>query len=237
MEKIMFRLVATLVFLTGISAADTLFEDDFEDGNADGWVEFSSVPDSAVYYVDQGWYHFLNYPADASTCALCGDVPDPDTPHMSIADYSFYCRAMSYTGTTHLGFAVRMQAPFLNQQAYVLWLRYSENDFVIWRQDGSVSTSLGQVGFPLAYGETYWIRFEAVSDYFRAKVWQGDLADEPAEWQLSVSDATYSEPGSIGMVCHSYESTEKHAAFDHVLVTGVPYSFNPCTWAGIKNSF
>jgi hypothetical protein len=83
----------------------------------------------------------------------------------------------------------------------------------------------------------YWKRFEVFGGQLRGKVWQGDLSDEPVDFSVSASDASYAEPGSVGMGCHSFSGGLKHVAFDHVIVTDTGYSMEAMTWGGIKGSF
>lgn len=228
--------VLLLAALAGTCRAEILFEDDFSDGNADGWTEYSNYPDSASYYVEDGWYHLKNTYAGGFSASYNGNVEGSSPHQMSVPDYSFICRAMAYPGAQHVGFAVRFQSPLSGQNGYVMWLRYMQNDVVIWRHIGGVTQQLAWGGYELDYEDEYWVRVEVSGDLIRGKVWQGELSDEPAEFLVSGSDDTFSEPGSIGMVCHSYGTGLKHAALDHVIVTG-PFDLSAYTWGGIKGSF
>lgn len=226
-----------LVVLVWTCGAATLFEDDFDDGNADGWTEYSNYPDSASYYVENGWYHLKNTNTGGFSSSYNGDVEGYSPHQMSDPDYAFVCRTVAFPGVDHLGFAVRFQSPLSGQNGYVMWLRYMQNDVVIWRHLGGVTEQIAWGGYNLDYEEEYWIRFEVFGDLLRGKVWQGEMSDEPDEFLVSGSDGTFSEPGSIGMVCHSYGTGLKHAAFDLVIVTDSAYDLASFTWGGIKGSF
>ncbi len=225
------------VVLTGACGAVTLFEDDFDDGNADGWTEYSTQPDSTSYYVDEGRYHMEISTASGFAFAFSGDKEGASFWHMSVPDYSLICRTTAIENTQHVGFAVRWQEPFSDQKAYVLWMRYFSDMVSIYRHDGANIETLGSSAYNLGFGENYWVRFEVYGTLIRGKVWQGDISDEPEDFLISVNDATYMEPGSIGMGCEGTGSELKHAAFDHVIVTDTAWDLAPFTWGGIKGSF
>jgi hypothetical protein len=227
-----------LVVLAGVCGAVTLLEDDFSDGTADGWTEYSTAPDSADYYVEDGWYNMEITPANAFAFAFSGDEEGVSSWHMSVPDYTLFCRAKAYENTQHVGFAVRWQEPYSDEKAYVLWLRYFSNMITIYRHDSPSSfQELASSPFTLDPGESYWVRLEVYGTLIRGKVWQGDLSEEPDSFLVSVYDDTYIEPGSIGLGCQGYDSMLKHAAFDHVIVTDSAYDLAPFTWGSIKGSF
>lgn len=230
--------ILAVVFAT--CGATSLFEDDFDDGNADGWFEFTTgIPDSTSYYVESGWYHMELSGVSGTVMSYNGDVEDSSPHTMSIPDYRLYCQVTAYPGAEHVGFGCRMLSPVESEQGYILWLRYDlPTDVVIWRHDEpSVWSELAQSDYSLAYGETYWICFRLDGGLLHAKVWQGELADEPAEWLLTAYDTTYYEPGSIGMGCHSFGTGMKHAAFDEVMVVDPTGALAPTTWGAIKSTF
>ena len=230
----------TLVFLLAATGGAEMFEDNFNDGNADGWYEFTTgIPDSTSYYVESGWYHMELFGMSGTVISYNGNVED-SLPHtMSVPDYHFYCKTTAYPGAEHVGFGCRMLSPVESEQGYILWLRYDlPSDVVIWRHDGPSSYwELAQTSYPLAYGETYWVCFRLLGGLIRAKVWQGELADEPSEWLLTAYDTTYYTPGSIGMGCHGYGTGLKHAAFNDVMVFGPTEALTPTTWGAIKSSW
>jgi len=204
-----------LVVLTGACGAVTLFEDDFDDGNADGWTEYSTQPDSTSYYVDEGRYHMEISTASGFAFAFSGDEEGASFWHMSVPDYSLICRTRAYPNTQHVGVAVRWQQPYSDEIAYVLWLRYLSSLVSIYRHDGvSNYAVLDTAPFAFEFNTDYCVRLEIYGGLIRAKIWQGDLPDEPEAFLVSANDGTYSEPGSIGIGCQGFESEFKHAAFD-----------------------
>jgi len=224
------------VVLTGACGAVTLFEDDFDDGNADGWTEYSTNPDSASYYVEGGWYH-MELSTVGQVSAYNGNVEGTSPHQMSVSNYSFVCKAVAISGIDHMGFTVRMQPPISEENGYVMWLRYTSNDVVLFLHTGGITQELDRGDLLLESGAEYWIRVEIFDDLIRGKVWQGDLADEPEAFLVSANDGSFTEPGSIGMLCHSYNIATKHGAFDNVMVTDTAYDLAPFTWGGIKGSF
>lgn len=230
-------LMCIVLILAGAAPAATLLEDDFEDGDAIGWTELTNWPDSASYYVQDGWYHMEITKPSGYVFALSGDDQGSSPWQMTVPDYSVVTRVKAWEGTSHLGVVVRMQHPVEELDAYVLWLRFNWDDIQIHREFGGAYEVLAEADYPLDFEVPYWMRFEVFGGQLRGKVWQGDLSDEPVDFNVSASDASYAEPGSVGMGCHSFSGGLKHVAFDHVIVTDTGYSMEAMTWGGIKGSF
>lgn len=232
----MIRVILILGSVCAAAGASCLFEDLFDDGNAEGWTEYNTFPDSAHYTVD-GWYHMEIQYLDASVSAFSGD-DDTTTPWcMSIPDYTFYCKSKAWSPTSHVGFAVRMESSLSSEQGYMAWLRYTMNDVVLWRHDAPGSyVQLAWHPWTLEHGEEYWIRLDAWGGSLKVKVWQGTFWDEPSGYIIEAYDNTYQDPGSMGMGCHSWGTVQNHAAFDSVMVCD-PLSLEMNTWAGIKTLF
>ena len=230
-----------IVFLFAIAAvclADTLFEDYFDDGNADGWSEWTNYPDSASYYVQDTWYHFEVYQEDGHIATLNGDVIDTPPHQMSIPDYSVFCKVCAYDETQHIGVLGRWQSPPTDQFGYILWLRILQNDIVLWRHDGVGNyVQLASHYYALDYNTNYWMRFDLIGGHLQGKVWEGTLADEPVEVLISELDYTYTDPGSMGVIAQSWYLNLVHAAVDSVLVFDPMGTLEQSTWGGIKAIF
>lgn len=232
----MFKLIVLLFALCAVSGAVTLFEDYF-DGTAEGWTEFSTDPDSANYYVESGWYHMELFGTDPQIFALNGDDATTEPHIMSIPDYSFYCKSKAWSPTWHVGFGARFTNPISNSNGYALWLRYADQDVVLMRHDEELKyTILAICPFTLVYEQEYWIRFALTGGVLQCKVWQGSIGDEPVAWLLEAYDATIGGPGSIGMGSACYGTLNNHAAFDSVIVND-PLALESDTWGAIKASF
>lgn len=235
----MFRLIVLLLALCAVSGADLLFEDYFEGSSAVGWTEYSTNPDSANFFVDGGWYHMEIEYEDGGVYSLNGD-DGTSSPHvMSIPDYTIYCKSVAWSATWHVGFGARMGDPINIGQGYALWLRYSQQDVVLFRHDGPGSNYviLDTDPFTLTYGSEYWIRFSLTGGYLQGKVWQGSLGNEPSYYMLEAYDTTYDDPGSILLGCQSWGIAYSHAAFDSVIVNDPLSLLESETWGAIKASF
>ncbi|MBN1434393.1 hypothetical protein JW921_06495 [Candidatus Fermentibacterales bacterium] len=227
-----------LAMLVAIAGAAQLFEDSFDDGNADGWTEYSNYPDSTDYYVEAGWYHLLvSGCGNANVFSFNGDN-EGTTPHqMSIPDYTVFCQVVGFSPTDHVGVVGRMFTPLADEKAYVLWMRYNAQSLELWRHDGPASFSaIATCALPLSYEQVYWVRFDLWGGLLRGKVWQGSFRDEPEEYLLSAYDTTYPDPGSVGFGAHSFDYATNYAAFDSVMVCD-PLSLDAGTWGAIKSSF
>lgn len=235
----MSKSIVVLAVLAAAGWSTTLFMDCFDDGNADGWTECCDEPDSALYYVENGWYHTqVDVQTSGGVYAQNGD-DTTGTPHvMSCCDYTLYCKSKAWSPTSHMGFGVRTPEYPIDGDCYALWLRYSQNDVVIFRHDGPdlEYVELDSEPFPLSYGEEYWIRFEIAGDQLYGKVWQGSLGDEPSADLLEATDGMYTDAGSILVGCQMWGGGDRHAAFDSVMVL-TPEAFDSQTWGWIKSAF
>ena len=231
-------IVGILFLLISVCGADILFEDNFDDGNADGWTEYSNYPDSAYYYVQDGWYHFEIEENAAYIASYNGDDSGTNPNTMSIPDYTIYCKTRAYSLTGHIGILGRFASPLSDETGYAVWLRYSSDTVVMWRHDGSgVWVELGEEFCTLEYNEEYWVRFDLWGGLLRTKVWQGSLSNEPAYYLISTYETTYTNPGSIGMGAQSWGYIQSHAAFDSVIVSDPLVSLDQTTWGLIKSGF
>jgi len=232
---------SVIVFLLAIAVfcpADTLFVDCFDDGNADGWSEWASHPDSSEYYVLDAWYHFDVEQLDGYVASLNGDNPDSIPHQMSIPDYSVFCKLRASEETQHAGVLGRWMSPPSDQCGYIAWFRYSVDDFVLWRHDGPGNyTQIAQAYFTCELDVDYWVRFDLWGGILRVKVWEGSLGDEPGTYLVSAYDLTYTDPGSIGMIGQSWGTNHVHIATDSILVFDPFLMLEQATWGAIKSCF
>ncbi len=228
------RVIIAVLIICSIAFAAPMMQDLFDDGNADGWTEYTTNPDSAHYYVESGCYHMAIEDQDGMVAAFSGDETTGNPWCMSIPDYCFYCKGMAYAPTSHLGFALRMCAPLSQECGYMVWLRFTMDDVQLWRHDGpSNYLTLDSQSMALQHGEFYWIRFDAWGGALKVKVWQGSFWDEPDQYTLEAYDCIYGDPGSIGMGCQSWGVTSNHAAFDSVMVCD-PLALRASSWGEMK---
>lgn len=234
--RILFAIVLLLVFSS--VGANPLFEDNFDDGNADGWFEGCDPP-GAVYSVEGGWYCFSHSTTSGGWAAsINGDDTTP-TPHqVTVPDYMVRCQVIALEPTDYSGVCLRAQPPLLNEQSYVLWLSYYSDNVYIYRHDAPGDyTTIAAEHLTLNHDEAYWIRFDCLGGMLSGKVWQGTLGDEPAEYLLQTYDLTYTEPGCMGLVGSSSSSPyEFDVAFDDVYLDSW-VGLNSRTWGSIKTVY
>lgn len=223
--------IALLILPAVLFAEEILFQDDFSDGNADGWMPLFG---EGSYFVNDSLRYDISYsgPNHVTPAVVRGDSANI---YMTVNDYSVLLEAVGYDPSDFIGIYIRGN---LGHEGYGLWLRYGFNDVSIFRHDGpSNYTPIGSVGFPLAYGEFYWLRLQAEGGLLNCKIWQGDVGDEPTDWLLTVFDYTYDNYGFTGFVTGRYSSSsgDSYAEFDNIVVTTViPEALEQTTWARIK---
>ncbi len=233
--------IVHLVFAQS-SPIDVLFEDDFNDGNADGWLHL--MPEGC-YYVNDEYRYQLSYSG-------CGDIDpgvirgDSTGLYMSTNDYSVVLEGVGHAPSDYIGIFLRGT---LAQTGYALWLRYDYNLINIFRHDGFGNwTNLVGAHYPLTEDELYWIHFECDGSQLRAKVWSEVLSPEPVQWLLTANDCTYGNYGFMGFVTGRYNSDgDSNAQVDNVVVTSLNHEsqvpdngdmvLESTTWGGIKSMF
>lgn len=225
-------LIVLMVLAPVLIAQTVLFEDDFSDGDADGWTEWN--PDG-TYEVNEDLRYQLSYPGveDVDPVVARGDVDDI---YMSTNNYSARAKIIAHSPTSYSAIGVRLSEGL---QGYVAYLRYVYNDVCIFRhlsENSYVDIGSAACG-DLNFDEPYWLRFKCEDDLFMVKVWQGQSYEEPDEWLLIVSDATYSNNGCMVLAAANSGTGACDVEFDNVQVIGYPTSLDQSTWAGIKSGF
>ena len=222
--------LAPLVLAQGI-----LFEDDFSDGNYDGWFTEST---GATYEVNSDERFEFSYSGADSIYSLAyrGDLGET----MSEENYSVLVETITHSPTGKTGLNIRFNT--VTYTAYGLYLNYATGNYYILRYDSFSSYTL--LGAYLAYPggfdylTPYWIRFECMIDNLRAKIWTGEAGDEPADWMIVRVDNTYQNNGCLELESLRRDNgTHFDTEFDNVVVTSIPNSLESTTWGAIKNSF
>ena len=229
------RVVGCLFLVVAVCSADILFEDFFDDGNADGWYEECSPP-GASFWVESGTYHFAHTGSGVKLALSSNGDDTTFTPHqMSLPDYFVRCKVSALSPTEHLGVLVRFETPILALNGYSLVFNYV-SDFVAISKwiSGSETFLVSEDDFGLEYGEEYWVRFDCIGDQLLGKVWAGTLADEPVSYLFQTSDSDYTDPGLVCLGGHCW-SADFHVAFDSVMVETIPEELDPVTWGAIKS--
>ena len=226
-------LAAALALIVSIPIAQTiLFEDDFNDGNADGWYEYSTP---ATYQVNDSLRYEMSYFGSANVYAF--SVRGDNGMTMSVEDYSVRLEMITHWPTPLAGTEVRLDAD--NTTSYTFYLNFTEGNCYIGRYDGPSNWTMLSPPYVftsgLRYSVPYWIRFECEGNALRAKVWQGTTGDEPAAWLISRWDYTYLNNGCMGLAtCGHPPEFDFQVEYDNVMVTSIPNALQQTTWGSIK---
>ncbi|MEN8209852.1 MAG: hypothetical protein ABFR50_11450 [Candidatus Fermentibacteria bacterium] len=225
------RILLIILTAASLSLGDILFEDDFNDGNADDWYEY---PTTATYQVNDSLRYEMSYFGTGDDYALScrGDV-DPTT--MSVEDYSVRVEVIGHWPTHFAGPEVRLSS---DNTSYGFYLDWSLNYCYIGKYTTSGWTTLTRhYSTSLKYDVSYWLRFECEGNTLRAKVWQGTVGDEPPVWLLSCVDYDFLNNGCMALgTGGNYPEWDFNAEFDNVLVTDPlgPAALEQTTWGSIK---
>ena len=209
-----------------------LFEDDFSDGDYEGW--YTNLFDAG--YEVNGAYRFeLSYSGNDQYAMPCrGDLGQV----MSQRDYSVVAEVIGHDPTSHVGLEVRFDPESFT--GYVFYLNLLAGTYYVLRCDTlaqweSVCPSTPYPG-GFDYGTSYWMRLECKQDTLRAKVWEGGPALEPSEWMLEGCDETYYTYGTVCLEVFNKLGDDFDAEFDNIDVTAPSLGLEPGTWARIKAS-
>ena len=221
-----------LFFLPAVLLSQViLFQDDFSDGNPDGWIPL--FPEG-VYFVNASLRYDISYTGanNVDPTVVRGDSA---SFYMTVNDYSVLAEGIAYNPSDFLGIFLRGT---MGQTGYTAYLRPLYDDICILRHDGpDIRTALGTMDSPNNLGQFYWIRFECEGNLLRAKAWQGEASDEPADWLLTVVDSVYDNYGFTGFSTGRYGFGSSHAEFDNFVVTTVGSGpLDQITWAGVKTA-
>ncbi len=225
-------LTALILVSGGIAFAEILFEDDFSDGDADGWLEWTSGYGANAQYnvVDEeyvlsnsgtGWIPAASHNGDQSGM-------------MSTPDYSIVTQ-ITPVSCFRAGILARGYIPTFT--GYLLVIIPSTNTFGISKLTSSGPEMITSLSMPLSYNQTYWVRFQVEGTTLSGKIWQGTVGDEPADWQVTCSNSLYTGAGRMGCFCCTFGTDDKailNVRYDNISVSSTGSSLESSTWASIK---
>ena len=230
--KVMY--VTLLLITSFVVNAEVLFEDDFNDGDAVGWLEWTSgYAANAQYNVISEEYVLSN---SGTGWIPAASHNGDQSGMMSTPDYSIVAQ-VTPVNCFRAGILARGYIPSFT--GYLLVIIPSTNTFGISRLTSSGPVSITSLTMPLYYNQTYWVRFQVEGTIISGKIWQGDVADEPAGWQLTCSNSQYTTAGRMGFFCCNFETDEKallNVRYDNVSISSPTTDLNSSTWASIKIS-
>lgn len=203
-----------------------LFQDDFNDGNADGWHEVSMVS----YDVVEGMYRMYGGYEENHGIAFNGD----DDGYMSTPDHSASCRIIPETGVFF-----GMMCRFSEDTDYriMLVLSHLHQQLRLYRWGAFGLDLVGSAPFTVELYEEYWLRYEVQGSSFRGRAWTGGASAEPQDWMIDAQD-TLSIAGSVALFVAGlpYDRVSLSCRFDDVVVSEPPLPAEASTWAFIKAS-
>ncbi len=218
----MIAAVTAILFL----GSTVLFQDNFDDGNADGW--FTVGPSS--YLVQDGRYHFSGGGAVNDATSYRGETGE----EMSTPDYS-----MCTDVELDVGFSGGMMVRYSEDGLYNIMLVLSEQHqaLILFRWHWSSIELMKSFSFPVQTGITYSMRMQCSGETIAGRAWlPGE--NEPEEWFVTATD-TLSRSGAAALFAAgtSKGSTDVYLScfFDNVIVeTPEPWALTQTSWAGIK---
>ncbi|MCD4706917.1 MAG: hypothetical protein K8S62_04180 [Candidatus Sabulitectum sp.] len=224
--------IISLIFMSTSSFSAVLLSDDFNDGNADGWLEVSS---GASYTVESGRYCFTHTAPDTVWGAsLNSDL----TGVMSVPDYSCRANVVLNEGTM-VGVVGRADAILTRGYALIIDKSGSTSCLILVKVEGIAQ---GEV---LAYqpgtftsGQEYWLRLEMNGNLIGGKCWIGDAGNEPDVWDLTATDNSFQDPGVFALFGFGSDSRGSAAmalSFDDIEITDeTSLALQGSSWAFIK---
>ncbi len=213
--------LAILILMSNI-----LFQDNFNDGTADGW--FTVGP--STYTVLNQRYNFSGGGAVNDATSYRGDTGE----FMSTPDYSMTADIEIDVGIFG-GLMVRYSEDGLYNLMLVLSVPHQA--LRLYRWHWSSIELLDSFSFPVETGIPYSVRMQCNGSTFAGKAWL-PTESEPENWFVSATD-TVTRSGSAALFTAglSKDPTDVSLScfFDNVVVeTPEPWSFTQQTWAGIK---
>jgi len=215
-----------LILLAPLAQAQTTYLwDDFNDGDADGWVEMAT---GATYEVTDSLTYRMSYQGGSDEYALSywGTL-------MPVPDYTMLTDFVGHGPTTHVGLDVRFD--HATGYSYTVYADYGDDDFIISKYTPDYIELL-VMPFDFVYDQPYTMKFYCSGDSLKAKVWETGTS-EP-DWMLLTADSDITAPGYVALECMRNPSGSFSCDFDNVLVAeSIPSVFSQTTWGAIKTVF
>ncbi len=208
------------------AASTVLFQDDFNDGNADGWFTKGAF----TYQVLDGRYHFSGGESGNNPTSYRGDTG----MEMSTPDYSVMMDA-----EIEVGILIGIMARYREDGLYniMLVLSIPSQSLNLYRWHWSSIELLDSYPFPVQEGITYRMKMHCSGDTFAGRIWFPE-EDEPELWFVTVSDTLFI-PGAAALYAARApnDPTDIYLScfYDNVAVeTPEPWAITQRTWAAIK---
>lgn len=219
-------LILLLVAFPLLFAQTTYLWEDFNDGNADGWIETSDDSLASFEVTANLMYHMYYTGSDEVWAIAYWNSEMPSADYTILADFT------AHGATTHIGLSGRYDAQ--EGSGYVAYAHYSLDLLAVGKYTPAWTT-LGTLNYNFTSDQYYQMKFRIASDSLFAKVWELN-GTEPG-WQIIVTDSDLAGPGHVALECGQHPSGPFSGEFDNILVAdSIAEAMNPATWAGIKSS-
>jgi hypothetical protein len=210
------RLMALVgTFALSVGAFGQLL-DDFEDGNDDGWVQFSygDVTDEAWTVVDANTKVYrlsATDPADDPALGRIGSLLEI-TADPEFSNGHWWVTVVRENENTD--FFMVMRGDLATLSGYGLGWSPQDELHILLVAYGQPQALLASAPFNMEVGKEYYVEAGALRDHLELRMWPVD-GDRPDDPQVEVTDSTYPS-GVNALIARSNDAGYFSATFDDV---------------------
>lgn len=188
----------------------TNFSEHSEDAIPSDWTEVWELPAAELTVRGEGQYGSQYLEVDHSTFGhYFAEWDDVATAYNTdiLAKVKFGDEFPA-SGEDYFKIVVRQTGGNTDKNGYELRVRPDDDEFVIYNWVSNVASQIGATG-SLAIGTGwYWIRFQAIGNIVKARIWAGQPSDEPAGWDINVTNSDhYGVYGTVGVGSYTGDDT------------------------------
>jgi len=188
----------------------TDFSEHSEDAVPSDWTEVWESPVAALAVRGEGQYGNQYLEIDHSTYGhYFAEWDDASTAYNTdiLAKVKFGDE-FPVNGNDYFKIIVRQTGGNANKNGYEFRIRPDNDDFAIYNWVNNVASQIGSTGSITIGSGWYWIRFQAIGDTIKARVWTGQPSDEPGTWDIDVTNsAHHGVYGTIGVGSYNGDDT------------------------------
>ncbi|PIE51957.1 hypothetical protein CSA37_09270 [Candidatus Fermentibacteria bacterium] len=212
--------------IMAVLCSGVIFQDDFNDGNAEGWHEVGP----SNFQVSDGWYHFWGGGAVNDATSFRADQGET----MSTENYVITHDVKIDVGTFG-GCMVRYREE--GEYNIMLVLGLPQQKLLLYRWYWNSIELVDSQPFQVEENVSYTVCFQCSGETFSGKAWETG-SPEPGQWMVTAQD-TLSASGAAALFTAGVFSKDTDVSmscyFDNVTVEDAePSEFSQRTWAGIK---
>ena len=154
------------------------------------WLVQASAPQTQGKYV-------RHTPSSSNKRLLSWDSVDADA-NRDNGEIFVRFRTSSYFSAEQVWLVLRGSGTAGAETAYV-FSNINDTSFRIWKLSSGTLTSLGTFAFTFSGAVWLGLRFRVNGSALKAKVWNSQLDQEPAAWNLEITDSSITGVGWIGI--------------------------------------